>query len=152
MIRLALASAFKPTGDDNMAAITGSCRCGKVRFESTAEPIFTGVCHCRNCQKASGSAFNAVVAVPEASLVLSGTLKHFDGMGDSGQATHRGFCPECGTSITMTADVMPGVVMVPVGTLDDTSWVKPTMQLYCEAAQPWVSLGGDLRSFQKMPA
>ena len=134
-----------------MPAITGGCRCGKVRFESSAEPIFTGVCHCRNCQKTSGAPFAAVVAVPAASLTVSGTLKQFDGTGDSGKPTHRGFCPECGSTITESADIMEGVVMLPVGTLDDTGWVNPTMQIYCEAAQPWVSLGGDMQRFPKMP-
>ena len=46
---------------------------------------------------------------------------------------------------------MPDVIMIPVGTLDDTSWIKPTMQIYCDSAQPWVDLGGDMQRFAKMP-
>jgi hypothetical protein len=46
---------------------------------------------------------------------------------------------------------MAGIAMVTVGTLDDPSWVKPPMQIYCDSAQPWVSLGGEMQSFQKMP-
>jgi len=38
-----------------------------------------------------------------------------------------------------------------IGTLDDASWVKPTMEIYLDSAQPWVSLGGERQRFAKMP-
>jgi hypothetical protein len=41
--------------------------------------------------------------------------------------------------------------MIQVGTLDDASWVKPAMQIYCDSAQPWVQLAGDMARFPKMP-
>ncbi len=47
-----------------MTDMQGGCLCGKVRYTISAEPVFTGVCHCTDCQKATGSAFNIVVAVP----------------------------------------------------------------------------------------
>jgi hypothetical protein len=47
--------------------------------------------------------------------------------------------------------VMPGIVMIGAGTLDDSSWLKPAMQIYCDSAQPWVQLGGGLQSFARMP-
>jgi len=50
-----------------------------------------------------------------------------------------------------SADAMPGMVMVTAGTLDDKRWVRPTMQIYCASAQPWVYLGGDIERFPKMP-
>jgi hypothetical protein len=134
-----------------MSEITGSCRCGSVTYSTSADPVFTGVCHCGNCQKSTGSAFGAVVAVPAASLTVAGTTKRFTDKGDSGSATHRDFCPECGSTLTQSADVMPGITLLPVGTLDDTGWVKPAMQIYCDSAQPWVSLGGGIQSFAKMP-
>jgi hypothetical protein len=134
-----------------MAEIKGSCRCGKVNYTSSAEPVFVGVCHCRTCQKSTGSAYATVVAVPAASITLSGTTKRFDDIGDSGSATHRDFCPECGSTVTQSADVMAGVTMVPLGTLDDPSSVKPAMQIYCDSAIPWAVLAGETQSFAKMP-
>ena len=47
--------------------------------------------------------------------------------------------------------MMPGIVMIGAGTLDDSSWLKPAMQIYCDSAQPWVQLGGGLQSFARMP-
>ncbi|HEY4175150.1 MAG TPA: GFA family protein [Rhodopila sp.] len=134
-----------------MADIKGSCRCGRVSYASGADPVFVGLCHCRSCQKSTGSAYATVLAVPTASLTVTGTTKRFDDTGDTGSATHREFCPECGSTITQTADVMAGLTMVPVGTLDDPTAVKPAMQIFCDSALPWAVLGGDVQSCPKMP-
>ena len=134
-----------------MPAMSGRCVCGKVTYSAEAEPIFSGICHCRTCQRATGSAFASVVAIPAAALTITGDVKQYDGVGDSGKATHRRFCPDCGASISLSADIMDGVVMLPIGTLDDPSWVKPAMQIYCEAAQPWALLAGEMQRFPKMP-
>ncbi len=49
-----------------MPQIAGGCLCGKVRYSANTEPAFVGVCHCRDCQKFTGSAFAVVIGVPEA--------------------------------------------------------------------------------------
>ncbi|HVC63336.1 MAG TPA: GFA family protein [Acetobacteraceae bacterium] len=134
-----------------MASIIGGCLCGKVRYSAETEPVFTGVCHCRNCQKASGSAFAIVIGLPQPALSVQGEMKTYTDKGDSGQAMLRRFCPECGSTVMDEAAAMPGIVMVQVGTLDDPSWVKPAMQIYCDSAQPWVQLSGDWQRFPKMP-
>jgi hypothetical protein len=134
-----------------MAEIKGSCRCGKVSYASTADPVFAGICHCRSCQKSTGSAYATVVAVPAASLTVTGSTKRFDDVADSGSSTHREFCPECGSTITQSADVMPGLTMVPAGTLDEPGSVMPAMQIYCDSALPWAMLGAGTQSFPKMP-
>jgi hypothetical protein len=134
-----------------MAKITGGCLCGKVRYSAEADPMFTGVCHCHNCQKASGSAFAIVVAVPQAALSVQGNLKTYEDKGDSGKPMYRRFCPECGSTVMDEASVMPGALMIQAGSLDDPSWLKPNMQIYCDSAQPWVSLAGEWQRFPKMP-
>ena len=113
--------------------------------------MFTGLCHCKSCQKSNGGAFNVIVAIPSAALTVTGETKQYDSKGDSGQGTHHSFCPNCGSPITGQADVMAGITMIAVGTLDDPSWVKPAMEIYTDSKLPWVSLGGILRSFPKMP-
>jgi len=133
-----------------MADLKGSCRCGKVSFSSSAEPVFVGVCHCRTCQKSTGTAYATVVAVPAASVTVHGDTKRFNDMGDSGQATHRDFCPECGSTVTQSADALAGITMIPAGTLDDPGSLTPAMQIYCDSALPWAKIGG-MQSFPKMP-
>ncbi len=131
--------------------MSGGCLCGKVRYKADAEPAFTGVCHCRNCQKQAGSAFSIVVAIPRAALSLEGSLKDYVDHGDSGKRVLRRFCPECGSPIVSEAETIPDLAIIKAGTLDDASWVKPTMEIYCDSAQPWVALGGSMQRFEKMP-
>lgn len=131
--------------------IEGGCLCGKVRYTADAEPAFVGICHCKNCQKASGAAFATVVAIPSSTLSVSGSAKRYADKGDSGKTLHRVFCPECGSSLMDEAEAMPGVSMILVGTLDDPSWIKPTTEIFCDSAQPWVSLAGERQRFPKMP-
>jgi|SRR5579862_3353021 len=134
-----------------MPQMTGGCLCGQVRYSANAEPAFTGVCHCTSCQKQSGGAFNIVVAVPQAALSMTGTTKSYAARGDSGNDNVSKFCPNCGSVILSEPAVMPGVSILRVGTLDDTSWIKPSMEIYCDSKQSWVELGGGLKSFPKMP-
>jgi hypothetical protein len=131
--------------------LEGGCLCGKVRYSGEAEPIFVGVCHCTNCQKSSGTAFNAVVAVPKPAVSLTGTVSTYEGKGDTGNAVYKQFCPECGSPIAEEAAVMADVVMIMVGTLDDPSVAQPAMQIYCDSAQPWALLEGGIQRFPKMP-
>ena len=134
-----------------MAQIAGGCLCGKVRYSASGDPAFAGVCHCTDCQKFTGSAFAAVVGVPKAALTVQGELATYSKTGDTGKSTYRRFCPQCGSSVMDEADALPDIVMVGVGTLDDASWVKPAMQIYCDSAQPWVNLGSEMHAFPKMP-
>jgi hypothetical protein len=131
--------------------LEGGCLCGKVRYSAEAEPIFAGVCHCTTCQKASGSAFNTVVAVPKPAVSLTGTISTYEGRGDTGNVTYRRFCPDCASPVAMEAAVMADVVMIPVGTLDDPGVIKPAMQIFCDSAQPWALLEGEIQRFPKMP-
>ena len=134
-----------------MAKIEGGCSCGKVRFSGEAEPIFQGVCHCKACQKTSGSSFAIIVAVPDTALKVTGEVKQYDSKGDSGKGQHYKFCPNCGSPVSSSAEAFPGVAMLRAGTLDDPSWVKPGMEIYCDSKMPWVSLAGDQKRFPKMP-
>ena len=132
--------------------IKGGCLCGKVRYSAEVDPAFIAVCHCKNCPKGIGSAFATIVALPQPALSVQGDTKTYNDRGDSGKSLYRRFCPGCGSSIMDEAEAMPGMVMILSGTLDDASWVKPTLEIFCDSAQPWVNLQGEQRRFPKMPA
>jgi hypothetical protein len=134
-----------------MPEITGRCLCGRVRYTVTGEPAFSGLCHCRNCQRYTGSAFETVIAFPSSSVSVQGELKTFEDTGDSGKRVYRRFCPNCGSGIIAEADMLPGVRLVLAGTLDDLAAFKPTMDVYWSSAQPWVQTGGERKRFPKMP-
>lgn len=134
-----------------MTSITGGCLCGRVRYSVTAEPALSGLCHCRNCQRYTGSAFETVIAFPTSSVSVQGELKTYEDKGDSGQAVYRRFCPNCGSGVIAEVVVMPELTIVLAGTLDDPGAFKPTMDVYWDSAQPWVCDGGERQQFAKMP-
>jgi len=134
-----------------MPELTGGCLCGRVRYTLNGEPAFSGLCHCRNCQRYTGSAFEAVVAFPAAAVNIQGELKTYNDTGDSGQQVRRRFCPNCGSGIVAEADALPGVAIMLAGTLDAPSAYTPGMEIYCGSAQPWVHAGGERPRFEKMP-
>jgi len=134
-----------------MARFTGGCLCGRIRYTASGDPAFTGVCHCRDCQRFSGTAFSTVLGFPSGALVIEGEPKQYRKSGDSGNPVTRVFCPECGSGVTEEVGAMPGMTLVLAGTLDDPAGVQPTIELFCDSAQPWVSLGGDRQRFPAMP-
>ncbi len=134
-----------------MANMTGGCLCGRVRYSVSADPVFSGICHCRNCQRYTGSAFEPVIGVASAAVSVQGEMRTYEDTGDSGKPVHRRFCPNCGSGIVSEVDVMPGMTMILAGTLDEPAQFTPVMEIYCDSAQPWVHADGARQRFPKMP-
>jgi hypothetical protein len=134
-----------------MANTTGSCLCGRVRYTATGEPAFSAVCHCRSCQRFTGSAFETRIGFPTAAVSVRGELKTYNEISDSGRLVRRRFCPNCGSGVIAEAEACPGITIFLAGTLDDPALYRPTMELYCSSAQPWVHAGGERRRFARMP-
>lgn len=135
-----------------MNKIIGGCLCGAVRYESKAEPLATGVCHCRNCQKQAGSAFSILLGVPKDSLHITGALRTYEDHGDDGgRAVQRKFCGQCGSPILSLTEMTPGIAWLKAGTLDDPSTIKPAFQCWQDSAQAWLNLGTSLPSFARNP-
>jgi hypothetical protein len=78
------------------------------------------VCHCKNCQKQTGSAFSVLVGVPKSALSIQGTIKTFRDTGGSGQAVERNFCQECGSPIFTDAAAISDVMFIKAGTIGST--------------------------------
>ena len=112
--------------------------------------MIVGICHCKHCQRRCGSAFSVVAAVPASAFRLPGKVETFCDIGDSGNTVRRNFCPFCGPSFMSKVTAAPELIWVKAGTLDDTSRLRPTMQIYCDKAQPWIALEGR-ESYPGMP-
>ncbi|TAM10122.1 MAG: GFA family protein [Nevskiaceae bacterium] len=136
-----------------MSKSTGSCLCGAIHYECDVDPVAAGVCHCRHCQKTSGSAFSTMIAVPENALRITGTLSTYEDRGDDGGRTVlRKFCGRCGAPIVSLTPMAPGIAFLKAGTLDDVSHLKPTFQCWHDSAQPWLHLDDSLATFPRNPA
>lgn len=134
-----------------MNEITGGCLCGKVRFTATSAPVFQGVCHCRDCQRHGGSAFNVIAAFPAGDVAIRGEMSSYGTIGDSGHAVVRRFCPTCGSNLLSEPAMLPGMLVLRAGTFDDTSILAPTMHLYCDSRMPWVAIPEGVTAFPKAP-
>lgn len=118
---------------------SGGCLCGAVRFHFDRGAVLgASHCHCRDCQRATGSAFATFCVVPEAAFTLErGQPRAYSVKGESGGDVNRSFCAECGSQLYSTVAVMPGFFFVKAGVLDDASWVEPTSAYWGSSAQPW---------------
>ncbi len=129
-----------------MADITGGCLCGAVRYSTKAEPAMMAFCHCTDCQKQSGSAFSVNVLVPHGEIETTGdALSKFDIKGTTGQNVSRNFCNQCGSPLFNVLDAFGGLAAIKAGTMDDSSWVKPGVQIWCDSAQPWGVLDDEIQ-------
>ena len=132
--------------------LNGGCLCGNIRYSCDAEPVLTAICHCPHCQKQTSSPFSIVVAVPRGTLKMAGqTLKTFDDVGESGLPVRRKFCGSCGSPIVSILDAMPDIEFIKAGTLDNTSWLNPTIEVWCATAQPWVKIDQSRQLMDKNP-
>ncbi len=128
------------------APFTGGCMCGAVRYECSTEPLAMGNCHCRDCQRATGTAFAAALLVPRDGITITGEVKYYDVMADSGQTISRGFCPNCGSRL-FGLRANANFLSIMAGSLDDPSEFRPAVDLYTASAQPWDYLNPDLPKF-----
>ena len=134
-----------------MSDIVGGCLCGNIRYRCDEEPMLVGVCHCKNCQKQTSTSFSILVAVPKGSLKIEGELSAYNDRGSSGQAVMRKFCGRCGSPIMSDVAAIPDMDFLKAGTLDDTSWLKPEVQFWCDSAQSWLKLDDDIAQLAQNP-
>ena len=134
------------------ASFSGGCACGAIRYQAEGEPLFSLNCHCRDCQRETGSAFAPILAVLRATFTLTrGRPRYFELTADSGQTTTRAFCPECGSRLFGQPGSRPDIVTIRVGSLDDPSAFRPNRDIFTASAQPWDYMNPDLPKAPKLP-
>lgn len=116
----------------------GGCQCGVVRYRLEGGLGRLTACHCRDCQRQSGSAFGLSLNLPaEAFQLLSGELKKFTVVCDSGRTKDCAFCGSCGTRIHHSGE---WGMSIKAGTLDDTSGLSPEAHYWTKRKQPWIDI------------
>jgi len=123
---------------------TGRCLCGAVEYRSTGPTLFAAVCHCRDCQRASGSGGVPVLGVPKTSFSSSGPVKQSRVRGGSGLQAVRNFCSECGSQLFGTPEAAPEMVTIYAGSLDDPALFQPKEALFTSQRPEWARLAARL--------
>jgi hypothetical protein len=122
--------------------ISGGCACGAVRYRMTSAPMFVHCCHCRRCQRETGSAFahNALIEADRV-VLLQGEPETIDTPTDSGKGQKIIRCPICHVAVWSNyMGAGEAIRFVRVGTLDDPDRLPPDIHIYTRSKQPWVVL------------
>jgi len=131
----------------------GGCQCGAIRYEISAPPITVYTCHCTECQRQSGSAFAMAAVIPGAHFhITRGSPARFTRNTGAGRTMECWFCADCGTRLYH----QPGGASYPnrnlkPGTLDDTSWLAPSIHFWTRSAQPWVQIPAGATRYETQP-
>jgi hypothetical protein len=133
------------------AKYSGGCLCGKVRYETDADPLVGIHCQCRDCQKRSGAGHASFLAFPRAMMKMTGPLKFHEVKADSGNMSSLGFCTECGSHVTGGSSGYPDMIPVMAGTLDEPGKFTPQLVAFSSRANAWDMLDPSLPKFPKMP-
>lgn len=122
--------------------LDGGCDCRHVRYRLQTNPLFVHCCHCRWCQRESGSSFalNAMIEADRVTL-LAGEVDVVDTPSESGLGQKIARCPRCRIAVWSNyAGAGPVVRFVRVGTLDNPDQLPPDIHIFTASKQPWVVL------------
>jgi len=120
----------------------GGCACGAVRYRMAGPPMFVHCCHCRWCQRETGSAFvlNAMIEADRVAL-LKGEPEVVPTPSESGRGHKIARCPVCRVALWSNySGAGDKVRFIRVGTLDNPDALPPDIHIYTASKQPWVVL------------
>lgn len=129
--------------------LKGSCLCGEVRYEIKGEPKKVLMCHCRNCRKASGTAFTVNGLVDRGDFTVTqgeDRIAEFEAV----PGVLRRFCGNCGSPIYSVRPAADFVV-VRLGTLDSKLESRPSAHIFVGSKAEWDLIHDDLPQFEERP-
>lgn len=129
----------------------GQCLCGKVSYTISAAPRVMSQCHCDDCRKATGTGHASNAFFKESDVQIKGETSHYVSVADSGSSITRYFCPVCGSPLFGTLSGLKNVLAVAVGTLNDSSWFKPSAIVYNKRKPQWDFMDESIPAFEEMP-
>ena len=128
----------------------GHCACGEVRYRLSGRPFAVHCCHCRSCQRETGSAFviNGLIETGQVEVV-SGAPETIDTPSESGRGQQIVRCPTCHVALWSHYGGMgEKAAFVRVGTLEDPDACPPHVHIFARSKQPWVVLPEDAKAFE----
>jgi len=132
--------------------LTGSCLCLAIRYEVRASITELRACHCRDCQKSSGTGGSVNAMIPTSALrIVQGSPKRFTVVADSGRTLHRFFCGDCGSPLYSRRELTPENTSLRIGTLDNAPVMKITANIWTKSARPWAHIDPASAQFPGQP-
>lgn len=119
------------------------CSCGALSLICRGEPALVALCHCRECQRRTGSTYGIAAFFPRLQVEISGEATAYRRQGDSGFDVTLHFCPHCGSTVYWEPLRKPEMVAVAVGAFADPDFPAPGKQVYTQHRHPWVAVPVD---------
>ena len=126
-----------------------SCQCGQLGVEVPGPTPAVVACHCRACQKRSGSPFGQAAYYPHDQVEVTGEARQFSRPTDAGGTFDQFFCAECGTTVFMRGTKNPDVTGIPIGLFDDAHTMQPVRSVWEDHMHPWVEIPTAQQHFPK---
>mgnify|MGYP004524840433 CR=1 FL=1 len=128
--------------------LTGGCHCGAIRYEITGEVLHHALCHCGDCRRHAGAPMVGWAMMPAEALKVTGEPVVYA----SSEHGRRQFCGCCGTSLFYVSEaVLPGMVDIQSGTLDDPEALPPGAQIQVAERLSWMARLDELPEFDRYP-
>jgi len=131
--------------------IIGGCLCGEVRYVCSMAPVWSVNCHCKSCQRLSGSPYVSAFSVPADSFEITGETVEFERTAGTGHVVTTSHCAGCGSRIRAQSAGARHLMNVFASTLDDDSNYMPISNVYLSEAVGWIDPPFAKFNFQKMP-
>lgn len=131
--------------------ITGKCLCGNVTFTVKGAPVRMAQCHCKDCQRSSGTGHMSQAFFNDDQVAIQGDTASYGAIADSGNTNFRHFCPVCGSRVFSTNSARAGITAIAVGCADTNDWFDPGAVVYCKERASWDHTSKDIPNFDKMP-
>ncbi|MDP4744884.1 MAG: GFA family protein [Porticoccaceae bacterium] len=117
----------------------GGCLCGAIRYQYDPTHAEVAIhCHCKDCQRVTGSGKATVVMFPESAVTIDGVYKTYANIGTDKSHVNRGFCPNCGSQMFTFVQEIPDKLFIKAGTFDASDWVKVTLNCWASSAAHWL--------------
>lgn len=128
--------------------LEGGCHCGAVRYRLAGKTAHVALCHCTDCRRHAGAPVVCWAAVKADQLEVAGEVTTYK----SSEHARRQFCARCGTSLFyLNEAVLPGLVDLQTGTLDDPEQLPPTAHIQAAERLGWMTQVDALPSFERYP-
>ncbi|MCL1139788.1 GFA family protein [Shewanella pneumatophori] len=117
--------------------LSGSCLCGKVQYQISGEPFDADYCHCRQCQKSTGSVVGAWMdSKCSQTEWITPPPKEFA----SSEHVRRGFCDHCGSQLSFRDLRYPEYLTLSISTLDEPNSVSPKYHIHTGSKLSWLTI------------
>jgi hypothetical protein len=123
-----------------MIVRTAACACGQLTVTCSGEPLMVSLCHCRACQRRTGSTYGIGAFFPRAAIVVGGAMRDFIRPSDSGFDVTHHFCPDCGSTVWWEPARKPDLIAVASGAFADPQFPAPTQSVNERHRHTWVDL------------